>query len=380
MSPIASDLVSQSHLVDAVYFDTEPLRAAGWPHLSDALLNFVALARLVKVPLYLPAAVRRELAEQYVRDFDELHFKYKQKMADHLGRVGLSLPDPPTEEALAKAFAERSDAATSGLRLLDVPLTTRPLAEVHEAFVKRTSPFDREGRGFGDAVIFESVAEHFAASNAKFGLIVTNDKDFGGIDRVARARGLNLAAADLTTAEKKLSDRLNAVARLRFDTQSARLNTFLANHEVELRDFLVRNVEFSSAHFGLFSNIESVDAIKSIGFTKLDTTPPLWDERLVPGTVVELKLHLTLGLEVTGKVATFLWSAPTTKIFGVGRTTIESTANERGPQEPRDRKTEVSREVEVEASVVATDNGYDNLVLKSVRNVDSFTLGRLGGD
>lgn len=51
-----------------LYFDTEPLRAGGWPRPSKQLSGVLGLANLMQVDLRLPEPVRMEREAQWLRD------------------------------------------------------------------------------------------------------------------------------------------------------------------------------------------------------------------------------------------------------------------------------------------------------------------------
>src|SRR5947207_2319257 len=75
----------------AVYFDTNPLRAAAWPRTSAALNRLDDLVRYFDLTMFLPDTVEIELEEMWLRDFANKQSTANAELAKlrtHAGAIG----------------------------------------------------------------------------------------------------------------------------------------------------------------------------------------------------------------------------------------------------------------------------------------------------
>jgi hypothetical protein len=94
----------------AIYFDTNSLKAEGWPRVSAGLRNLRDLAKFVGVRLFLPGPVETELEALWLREFESKRSAFKN-LRTHAGRVfqvELTLALPSDAELLTANRVQES--------------------------------------------------------------------------------------------------------------------------------------------------------------------------------------------------------------------------------------------------------------------------------
>jgi hypothetical protein len=170
---------------DRIYFDSQPLIAAGWPHVSSALETMLTMAKLVGVEVYLPEGAERELEIHMLRQWNETFSKLIDEV-NSLKRFlpqgvtetcSLSLPDGPHVE---QAYRKVVNDIKREWNINSVSLTIRPVNELFEMAINHQVPFTDKGAGFQDAVIYLSVLGHLKQKAEHTGVFLSQDRIFKG--------------------------------------------------------------------------------------------------------------------------------------------------------------------------------------------------------
>jgi hypothetical protein len=166
-------------LPNAIYFDTEPLRGAGWPHASRRMQQLAQVAKEKGIRLCIPTPVERELEQQFVREFDRIRSKSNDanKALTRFGFVASPIPDEPEMLARYRDVVERYKKE---LGLSSVACTERSIQQFYEDAVNRSAPFgvDKD-TGIKDAVILHSVLDDLQKTTGSLAYFVSADQDHG---------------------------------------------------------------------------------------------------------------------------------------------------------------------------------------------------------
>jgi hypothetical protein len=141
----------------AIYFDTNSLKAEGWPRVSAGLRNLRDLAKFVGVRLFLPGPVETELEALWLREFESKRSAFKN-LRTHAGRVfqvELTLALPSDAELLT-AFRKAVADTKAELGIKTIPTTTRSVQDFVEMAAHRRAPFTDHDKGFprrGDLLV-----------------------------------------------------------------------------------------------------------------------------------------------------------------------------------------------------------------------------------
>ena len=135
--------------------------------------------------LCVPRVVMEEVVGKFSRDFDEDAREIRRRMRDLSNLLGKDLSSTvnKVEEALDKAnevasFRERLEAQFD--RILDYPDMEHEV--LVERAVTRIKPFDEEGVGYRDALIWETVLDLASEVDSEVAFI-SNDRDFSNQKR-----------------------------------------------------------------------------------------------------------------------------------------------------------------------------------------------------
>ncbi len=175
---------------DALYFDTNALIRGNWPAPTLRLENLLRLTGWMKVSVFLPDAVEREIEQHWLREVrdsaaglissaENLH-RVTRRVG---GSVEFRIED---EEALLGRYRKLAVSCCEQFGIIRAPMTTRPLSEFFDIAVRYETPFvserNKKGKGFQDAVVLASVLEHLKANPQLSGLLVTDDEVFSKVD------------------------------------------------------------------------------------------------------------------------------------------------------------------------------------------------------
>jgi PIN domain len=290
---------------DAIYFDSNPLIAAGWPNVSAQLLQVTQMAENLGIQLCLPETVQQELEEHRIRDIIEKHKGINSQIGKLAGNYSFLvlkyLPSLPPSENLRKEL--QKSAAPLAAHFSSVPPTPRPLTEFVNLAIRRGATFEEGGRGFQDAVIFCSVLDHMKSSKFERACFVSEDHAFqsGGCAELIRASAVNLkVVSTLDDLEKLLNRNLNTLVLAYLDKEQRILREAISKHETELQAFLDQNLEIAPTEVNIRGTVKK---LLSVGIVSIkDVHLPLTKkvQALSPAKAnvsVNVKVVLTLEVE-----------------------------------------------------------------------------------
>jgi predicted nucleic acid-binding protein len=266
---------------DAIYFDTNPLIAAGWPNVSAQFSQVLDLAERIDIQLFLPNVVQQELEEHRIRDFVEWH-KSINSQIENLSKWTQSflpfqkLPSLPPAESLRKEL--RALAGDLMHRFVAVPLTQRPLSELLSLAITRGATFEDGGYGFQDAVILCSVLDHMKTMGIQNACLVSEDHGFQsrGSGKLIAATGVTLKVlGKLNDLEDLLMRNLNSLVLSHLEHEKRMWKAALETHYGQLQRFISENLEINTAELDIAGTVKRLVAVTIIGFenvfTPLDT-------------------------------------------------------------------------------------------------------------
>lgn len=269
-------------LFTQLYFDTEPLRASGWPRISRDLATLLDMASVSNVAVNLPEAVLRELKGQFIRELKGHRSNpIFRKIQDLSARV--ELPDAVkwaiTDESVVREFESKTVAALADKAIRTVALSTRPATEYFDLLIDRQLPFSEDGRGFGDAIILMSIIDDLR-SRGEEGVLVTADRHFASVRQTATRFGVSLEALTVDGVRQSLLSRLADAALAKYERSLAALRQLLSNEEARTMDFVKNNLEVTDDSLGLLGtltrSIQSLDRLDAVRIGRVSTTPQLW--------------------------------------------------------------------------------------------------------
>ena len=203
---------------ERIYFDTEPLRAGGWPRSSKQLHAVLQLAFVMEMDLYLPEPVALEREEQWLREarskIASILSKTDAFNADAANITDFATVTLPNEERLHTDYRVACANAQIALPLTVVAFTNRSAREIFELATRRDFTFEEKGGGavvgFQDAVILLSVIDHLLVNNVS-AAFVSKDPVFQRIPQINRRFGTGLIGiAGLDDLERILGSALSS--------------------------------------------------------------------------------------------------------------------------------------------------------------------------
>lgn len=365
---------------DAIYFDTNPLIAAGWPTASAQLSQTIQLAEGLGIKMCLPETVQQELEGHRTREVYEKWNginseieKLNKKTQPFLGFEKLPLL-PPADE-LRTEFKKLAADLTQ--RFTPVSVTQRGLGEFVDLAINRGATFEQGGRGFQDAVILCSILDHLKATGVTNAILVTEDAAFrnNGCKKMNSAAGVNLKVNTLDEVEELLQKSLTsrnleylehekAMWRAALETQLARLQTFLSD-----------NLEIDVSKLEVHGLIERLLSLTIVSIEKVHAPLDALDAGTLERFKVSADVKCVLSLDVENPFS------PEIEKIKVGYSANLPVPSLRG-WFPRSDKINQEVLVTVEAMASKKDNAYTDVEFIGARitgNKFFSQLGALGG-
>jgi hypothetical protein len=242
---------------DSIYFDSEPLVASQWPHISVPLRSVFIWSKHFNVRLFLPVATEMELEEHWYREVASMGSDITtaaNRLSKTFGYVDMVIPplNLPTEATTRPQYRAMVKLLKDKWGIESVPLTGRPVKEVFTMAIKQSPPFKEEGAGFQDTVIYMSVIDHLREHGGA-AAYVSNDaifkKQCERILQIADDAGVRLrlyrTLAELNADfQSELGEEIGRAMehdrQLATDALNARLG--------QIEEFIIENVEIPKSH------------------------------------------------------------------------------------------------------------------------------------
>ena len=289
---------------DAVYFDTNPLIAAGWPNASAQLLSVMQLIERLEIQMCLPETVQQELEEHQIRELGEHWSRINSQIEKLTGKTESflpvqQLPPLPSRENLRAGLRKLASGLTG--RFVSVPVTKRPLSEFLNLAITRRATFKEGGQGFQDAVILCTVLDHMTASGQHNACLVSRDAAFqsDGTQELAKATGVTLKVlGDLNDLAKLLERNLTSLAMAQLAREQKIWQAALEGRFGELQAFLTDKLEIDPSEIEVFGTVKRLLAVKVLTIEKAHTPLDAIDAAMRWLSVfAEVKVILTLEVD-----------------------------------------------------------------------------------
>jgi len=288
---------------NAVYFDTNPILGAGWPHPSVQLLQVISQSENLGFSVCIPEVVSTELEEHIIRELNG-EWRKANSQIDTLNRRGHSLVAFPKLGSLPPyddlRSALRQLVATFTQRFRLVPVTKRPLSEFLNLAILRGATFEQGGRGFQDAVILCSVLDDMKANNFANAIFVSGDKAFqsDGTAQLQRESGIELeVVVSLDDLERLLGLHFSSAWRELVERDRKELIDTLNPRLVEIEHCLINNLTFTPDELNNRGAIKRIESLKVISIANVHSTFGLAEED-EPGDQNRVKVSMDVNFRL----------------------------------------------------------------------------------
>lgn len=351
----------------AIYLDSQPLIAAGWPRLSSRLGSVVSLSQIHNIPVFIPEPVEIELEEHWLRDFQERRLAVTNsldKLNKYCHEFVPDVPVPTIQDSLALRSTYRAKAAAMKqlMSIKSSPATKRLLSEVFNMSCSRATPFDKaKDTAFQDVVIYLSVLDHLRDNSVKTVAFVSQDKIFentGGLEQSAGVKVILFKT--LEDIEKRFKDELIDRMKVQWEKDRQNAEGRFSAMLPDIAEFVADNLDLPADEAGLFTKIETLQNAQAIKIIWVSTPAP-FGRKDGDDVNISADLEMKLTVLVDRSVSCLL-----------GSLLVEKDAA-RGPKPsppdftPTSAVEELTRNVELEALATYKDGEFLNIRLQRVR-------------
>ncbi len=305
-------------LPNAVYFDTNALRAMPKTLNVPALAEIVEIARMMGTRLCVPRVAADEWIHFCCTDAVDV---YKQ-LNGLAASLGVLLDRPPltlehiSHDALRESVMEQQVRRLQGYGIAIVPTPQIDLSVLIDTFVKKMPPFTAGDRGFKDAIILKTVFSDACSVNRYRNIVlITADKIFQDAvvaQQFAQAGTQLHVVFDepkkvVNRGAEALKDMLNRANADLIHLRMEQARSFVREHEAEVLEFATQHALIDMATiYGVFqlgqpneaddplsgAIIESIDAVRP---SSVESAFPLLGEDRDDGRA---PLTITVGVDI----------------------------------------------------------------------------------
>lgn len=259
--------------VSRLYFDTEPMRAGGWPNANAPLTTCLELSRELGIELCVPTATLHERAEQRVREVlatvEDAKAKTKtaQKTLESFRLANGVAFQGPEESEIKERYEAMSRAAMARFQIREVPCATRSFEEVFRTAVARGGTFESKESGVvgvQDWMILLSAVDDLQArpTDAAF---VSADKVFLKIPTIIPTDVSLQLIQGLGPLEKALDGAIGEVYDAEFDRLLKEIDDGISraldsNRDV-IEEFIKTQIDTSEVEKLFSGKVLSVDSL-----------------------------------------------------------------------------------------------------------------------
>lgn len=289
-------------MFERLYFDTSSLIQNAWPKVSANLERLMKAAPIFHVSLFLPIPVEIELEQKWLRDLSDAEASVRRSLRN-LDKVvafaGSSAHSTvPRLADLQALYKEQVDEIKRTYDLKPVPFTLRRVDEFFEMAAKRQSPIQDGDKGFRDAVILFSVADHIRSSSGVAAALLAHDNVFRseGVMKQLKEVGVILEVYQTIDAVvDELKKSVDVVVRGLWEQLEGSVLDIVRGGQCELEKFISANLEVPEEVLGVsFLGGVTLNRIELLEIQRVKTPHPL--EHPDNGTMrisidVSLRLH-----------------------------------------------------------------------------------------
>lgn len=265
----------------AIYFDASLLRRLPADLASPDLVRLTEAATNYRIGRFIPAVAIRE----WIFFHQENAWKKYEGMVASARLVGQYLDrefhvDRISQPELAAAVEHMQTSRLQTAGLVEIPTPPVPLEELVDLAVRKVKPFMGEDRGFRDALIVRTIAEHARPFAGNSILVVSADDVFGAAEVRQQWRQVGvvpLVAKTLEDAVTQFEAELDQAARQYLDREAEKIRAFLIGRQDEIFDRL-KDVEVSEGFIrggGVFGDpayygtLERVRQVRPVEITRV---------------------------------------------------------------------------------------------------------------
>lgn len=278
--------------LDNIVFDTSALKSENFPDLSAAFRKFVDVAKILKIQLFIPDIVVKELEKNYLDctsdSFNKIKTEQRKLKKVTQEKVNILLPDI---ETLKMDYKKEVESILKNNNLIVIPMPTLRASALVDQAVQHIPPFERNDKGFRDAMIVESIIEFGLNSKLNKFTLVAIDNIFKSAEIVTAVKKKKI----VLKVEKRVDDVSKAIFKLLSKVQKEILKEeereaieFLNDNKSEINEYLKNNFEMTEYDFkGLLGTplkVLDVEIVK------------------IEGAVIEKKETVKTGISFDGEV------------------------------------------------------------------------------
>jgi hypothetical protein len=354
---------------NAIYFDSNELLANGWPEPSVRLSNLLHIGRWWNLQSFIPQPVLDETKAHWRRGV-EANISKLNSVKKELERVARPIvSDVHIEytsiDEMSRQYEEIREKAMKNFMISVIPYPHREVYFFFKRATKYVMPFekDREGKGFQDAVILQSVLDHLHSQSDLNGVLITMD---GGMKQ-AQIREFLPKFDSSRLRFTTLDETWHSLFEYHFDQNvvqpwtEERKNALTAVEALEhlWREFLASNLTEPMLRAGGFvqpMTVIKLLSVDSVKVTFVDT--PIPDLDADPDRSVRILIALTA--ECTAIVRKEQFGFFSSMFGGIEKSDIQSTA----PPEIVQEKASWSGGIRATANVVS--HQFQDIVPESI--------------
>jgi hypothetical protein len=266
----------------AVYVETSVLRQLPADLASPALARLNDVVARFAIEKFVPAIVR----DEWVVAHQDAARKKRQDMmsaahalGEYLGEraARAEVPDAETvDREVNRVQVERLGAAG----FIEVPTPTADVNELLHLAARHVKPFAEEDRGFRDAMIARTIAEHAKQFPSDEIVIISRDEVFHHPDVKRQWEAVGVTPVVVRSFEEAaacLEAGLDAAVREHMESEIARIEAFLKSRQEGIFAQLLRGVEVSEGFIrggplqdqAYYGALERVRAVRPVGITNI---------------------------------------------------------------------------------------------------------------
>jgi hypothetical protein len=294
---------------DRIYFDTEPLVAAGWPDLSVPLQNVANLAKGLNISLHVPEVAYLELEARCLRNYEAMFKTAVAKTSELRSRLKVLGGDPSQIRVVPDVQVEMRNRylATAEVLKQTFLASPTPALQTHDLLkmaIKYELAFEEDDKGFRDTMIFLSVVEEVRGSPKPIAaVLVSKDSVFRNkkepLESWAKSKGASVVfCAALEEIERALEHRQTEQIQAQIEADRRALEVALSQHSADIQDWLDQNVEAFKWQeiFPTYPGTVPPFTVTNAKFLRLISVTPQYNPKRTEGERVRLSFDIEARL------------------------------------------------------------------------------------
>jgi len=226
--------------------------------------NTLQIARVMGTKCVFPVAVQRELAANWDRKLVEQSDGIEaavRKLGGSLRAVGFGVPIFEHQTGIAEAYEAVVTQLLGSGNFVVVGYPTVSLERAFEEAIARTPPFQEQGKGFQDFVIYSSFVEYIQGQQDATGAFVSEDRAFDGIDSGPRVQIFK----NLDAFQNVLKDDIEAALRGAWEDLRRLTAGVFDSRIAEVQEYIDQNLAISASSLGMWELPAKVNHVRVAG-------------------------------------------------------------------------------------------------------------------